>query len=65
MKGKLWVSGWEAEKNRVAINRNGKVETKFMVGWVNLNGEDVFGFKQMESELAASHASWPSILISL
>lgn len=65
MKGQLWVSGWEAEKNRVAINRNGKVETKFTAEWVNLNGEDVFGFKQMESELAASHASWPSILISL
>ena len=65
MKGQLRISGWEAEKNRVAINRNGKVETKFTAGWVNLNGEDVFGFKQMESELAASHTFWPSILISL
>ena len=64
MKGHLWVSGWEAEKNRGDIYRNGKVETKFTAEWVNLNGEDVFGFKQMESKLAASHASRPSILIS-
>lgn len=51
-------------KIELPLIENGKAETKFTAEWVNLNG-DVFGFKQMESELAASHASWPSILISL